>query len=244
MKTFLSLFCLLAALGIARADLTVVQEVTSTNPAMGNKPQEMTIIVSKGRIRIEHAQGGMIMAPAENKNIMLMHAQKMYMSMPQMNAAAAGQDGSSGVPSPDQTKWEKTGKKEKIAGYDAEQWIGKDATGKTVAEVWVGASPDIIAEYIDSLSKSGQGGMAKAIEQMRSSQGDGPYKNGFPLKSVMYDDTGVAQATTVVKKLDNSAVDAKWFEVPAGYQEMKVPAMGGAGGPGGMPQMPEGAAGE
>jgi len=236
MKNFLFSLCLAGTMATARADLTIVQEVTSANPTLGNKPQEMTIIVSKGRTRIEHAQGGMIMAPAENKNIILMHAQKMYMNMPQMNPAATGQGSSQGLPSPDQTKWEKTGKKDKIAGYDTEQWIGKDAAGKMMAEVWIGASPEIIAEYIDSLSKSGQGEMTKLIEQMRAGQSSGPYKNGFPLKSVIYDDTGVAQATTVVTKLDSAPVDSKWFEIPAGYQEMKMPAMG----QGGMPAMPAG----
>jgi hypothetical protein len=239
MKTFLFTLCLLAILTTAHADLTIVQEVTSTNPMMGNKTQEMTIMVSKGRTRIEHAQGGMIMAPAEKKNIILMHAQKMYMNMPQANAAGMNsQDGSASPSTSEETKWEKTGKKEKIAGYDAEQWIGKNAAGKMVAEVWIGASPEIITEYIDSLSKSGQVGMAKLIEKMRAGQSDGPYKNGFPLKSVMYDEAGVAQATTVVKRLDSAAVDAKWFEIPAGYKEM--PGMG----QGGMPAMPQGAPSE
>lgn len=227
------------------ADLTIVQEVTSSNSMMGNTAQEMTVMVSKGRTRIEHAQSGMIMIPGENKNIMLVHAQKTYMLMPQPDGMTRGmnQEGSQSLPSQDELKWEKTGKKETIAGYDAEQWFGKDAAGKLSVEIWIGGNPEIIAEYIDSLAKSGQGSMAKLIEKMRAGQSEGPYKYGFPLKSITYDENGTAQATTTVKKLDNGTVDAKWFAVPEGYTEMKIPAMGQGGMPpsDGMPAMPQGA---
>ncbi len=221
----------------ACADLTIVQEVTSSNPMMGNTAQEMKVMVSKGRTRIDHAQGGMIMIPGENKNIMLMHSQKAYMLMPQAdpNNTAGAQDNTQAAASQDEMKWEKTDKKETIAGYDAEQWIGKDAAGRTAVEVWVGGNPEIIAEYVDSLARSGQGAMAKLMEKMRAGQSEGPYKYGFPLKSITYDENGTAQATTTVKKLDNSPVDPKWFTIPDGYQEMKMPAMG----QGGMPSMPE-----
>jgi hypothetical protein len=183
----------------------------------------------------------MIMNPGENKNIVLMHSQKMYMLMPQLDPATMGnmqqqQGGTGSVPSAADTKWTKTGKKETIAGYQAEQWIGNDAAGKTTAEVWVGGNPEVIAEYIDSLAKSGQSSMASLVEQMKSGLSDGPYKHGFPLKSVMYDQTGAVQATTMVKKLDSNAVDGKWFAVPDGYTEMKMPSMGQGGMPtGAMP---------
>lgn len=220
------------------ADLTIVQEVTSNNAGMGGGAQEMTVMVSKGKTRIEHSQGGMIMIPGENKNIVLMHPQKMYMMMPQLNSmmdAAMQQQGQGGAAVPhDQLKWEKTGKKDTIAGYAAEQWIGRDATGKTVVEVWVGGKPEIISEYIDNLSTGGNP-LAKMVEQLKSGLNSGPYKSGFPLKSVMYDESGAVQATTLVKKLDSSSVDGTWFDVPAGYQEMKMPAMP----QGGMPSMPD-----
>ena len=218
------------------ADLTIVQEVTSNNPMAGNNSQEMTVMVSKGRTRIEHSQGGMIMIPGENKNIVLMHPQRTYMLMPQPGPMMEGmpqQQGGVGSPAsaPDQIKWEKTGKKETIAGYEAEQWIGKGAAGATTAEIWAGGNPEIIAEYIDSLAKSGQSSMAKLVEQMKAGMSDGPYKHGFPLKSVMYDENGAIQTTTLVKKLDNSGVDPKWFAVPDGYSEMKMPSMGQGGMP-------------
>jgi len=234
MKPLACLCLVTCALPPIFADLTIVQEVTSANAMMGGAPQEMTVMVSKGRTRIEHSQGGMIMIPGENKNIMLMHPQRSYMLMPQLDPATMGnmqQQGGGATPSPADTKWTKTGKKETIAGYEAEQWIGKDAAGKTTAEVWAGANPEVAAEYIDSLAKSGQSSMASLVEQMKSGLSDGPYKHGFPLKTVAYDDSGAVQATTVVKKLDSAAIDGKWFAVPEGYTEMKMPSMGQPGMP-------------
>jgi hypothetical protein len=230
--------CLLAI--VARADLTIVQEVTSNSAGMGGGTQEMTVMVAQGKTRIEHSQGGMIMIPSENKNIVLMHSQKMYMNMPQLGSmmgAAMQEQGQSGAGMPhDQLKWEKTGQKDTIAGYPAEQWSGKDATGKTVVEVWVGGKPGMISEYIDNLSTGGNP-MAKMVEQLKSGMSSGPYKEGFPLKSVMYDENGAVQTTTLVKKLDSAGVDGKWFDIPAGYQEMKMPSM--PQGQAGMQSMPD-----
>ena len=228
-----------------RADLMVVQEITSTNPDVPGGAHEMTIMVSGGKLRIEHAQGGMILLPAEKKSIMLMHQQRAYMimtdssQMPGMGGAQAqtGADQRQASDPPEDINWEKTGQKQQIAGYDAEQWIGKDkVTGKMNAEVWIGGSSAIAKEYYTSLGSLGRGGMiANLGEKFRAVKETGPYAQGYPLKTTTYDENGTATATTTVKKLDTSPVDAKWFAIPDGYQEMKMPSMG----QGGMPSMPD-----
>jgi hypothetical protein len=128
--------------------------------------------------------------------------------------------------SPEKISWTKTGQTEQIAGYAAEQWIGKDnTTGGTLVEVWVGGSPALIKEYIESLGKMGSGMIAGLAEQLKQSPGEGPFRYGYPLKTITYNELGSPVSTTLVKRMDDSAIDPKWFSVPAGYQEFKMPSM-------------------
>jgi hypothetical protein len=239
MKARITLY-LLATLAL-HADMTVVQEVSSTDPLTGPAAQEMTIMVSGGRMRIEHPQAGILTIPDQNKNIMIMHAQKMYMVMPSMESmmTMSGSDkADASAFAPDRISWSRTGQKEKNAGYDAEQWIGKDsATGKPVVEVWAGGKRELINEYVDSLGKMGSGMLASFAAQLKSGAGEGPFKYGYPLKTVTYNDLGSPGTVTLVKKLDSGPVDPKWFAPPPGYQEMQMPQ--GMTMPQGQPPMDE-----
>jgi hypothetical protein len=242
MKRIVHWAVFLGAVWTAGADLTVVQEVTSSNPLSGPAGQEMTIMVSQGRLRIEHPQLGVLTLPDQKKNIMLMHAQRSYMVMPSMESmmgmGGADTGETASFTSPENVSWTKTGQKDQIAGYAAEQWIGKDSqTGKTLVEVWVGGKPELIKEYMDSLGNMGSGMIAGLVAQMKNSPGEGPFRYGYPLKTVAFDELGSPSSTTLVKRLDSAPVDPKWFAIPAGYQEMKMPDMGGAGGMGGLPGM-------
>jgi uncharacterized protein DUF4412 len=237
LSTFLRLTPYVLSLSVY-ADLTVVQEITTADPSLSTGTQEMTLVVAKDKLRIEHAQGGMISLPGEKKTVMLMHPQRMYLIMaandPRMGGSQGmmgGKDGDKSVTSPEEINWEKTGQKAKIAGYDAEQWVGKDKTsGKMVAELWVGGPAELGREYYDGLGSGGGmlGGLTAKLQAMKNS---GPYGAGYPLKTVSYDDNGQPTATTIVKKLETSPADPKWFAIPEGYMEMKMP-----GGMGAMPQ--------
>ena len=225
----LGLACFFFA-GPARADLTIVQEVTSK--ASQDSKTEVTLYLADGKSRIEQTQGGVIFLAAEKKNIILSHPDKSYMVMP----ASLGGSMIEGVASADQSKekqlsWKATGKKETIAGYEAEQWVGQ-ADGKTKVEIWVGGKPELVTQSIEKLSNLG-GALSKIADDFRSKKEAGPYARGYPLKTIDYDDAGQPVGTMVVKKIDEGSISPDVFHVPPGYTETKLPEMpNGAGAPG------------
>ena len=209
------------------ADLTIVQEVVMSQAGSQETAREMTFYVSGQKTRVEQGEGGMIFLGAEKKNIVLMHPNKTYMIMPTLDASAIAKGAhSSASRDAENMTWEKTGKKETIAGIEAEQWLGKSG-GKTAIEVWSGGKPEVLEEFITSAGSIAKGPAAELAKNLK--KGAGSWPQGYPLKTIVYNDGGVIVATTTVKKIDAGPVSPSQFEIPAGYSEMKMPF--GAGQP-------------
>ena len=111
----------------------------------------------------------------------------------------------------------KTGKTEKILGYDCDEWVADSKDGTT--SMW-------------GTSKLGNiyGGLAKALGQM----GHGKMKNSgmewerglqemnmFPLK-IVHSKEGKIVASQVVTKLEPKTLAASLFEAPEGYKKQSL----------------------
>lgn len=101
----------------------------------------------------------------------------------------------------------KTGKHETIAGRDCEQWEIKHTSGKRteacIAEGLVGFD-------LGSLMPGAGPFASQSSDEVKQ-------KKLFPLRSVEFDAKGEETSRMVVTKIEPKSIDAKRFEVPAGF---------------------------
>ncbi|MFV0337327.1 MAG: DUF4412 domain-containing protein [Chthoniobacterales bacterium] len=152
--------------------------------------------------------------------ITLMHAQKMAMTLPKetmdLAKSMAGNVGEKSV------SYKKTGRTEKINGFDCEEVIATvvEADGKTKqeADIWIAANAPLSDEMVQALKNIGQqfGGLPKnsdeAIQEL----------NGFPIRMIYKNPDGT---TTTINTLSIAEKDisADSFTVPKNYRGMDLP---------------------
>lgn len=150
--------------------------------------------------------------------INLMHKQKMVMrvSAEQAKAALAMATGQDGKPA-EKAKVTPTGKKEKIEGYDAEEFVSQ--TPSFTASYWVVRNypqGDVIMKELQATSSQALSGGGLGMPDFR----DFP---GLPIRTNV-SMSGQQFATTIVSVKLDPLSDAE-FTAPADYQEMKMPDM-------------------
>ncbi len=164
----------------------------------------MTYMMKGDNVRVEMEQqpgrkAAILIDSKENKSIMLMDQMKMYMDLP------APPPGDSTAPKPEITK---TGKTQKILGYDCQQFIVKD--GDMQSEVWV--TKDLGPfQMLRMAGRQGKGN-AEAWQKMIGSEG------GFPLLATTKEgDTQISKM--VATKVEKKSLDDALFKVPDGYKQ-------------------------
>ena len=197
---------------------------------MHEKNQQMVQTYKGGMVRTEMGQGGrqavMIMDAAGKKMTMIMPSEKMYMTM---DLSQAGHQMPGMDHGPAKTpKITATGKTETIAGRSCEVYRYAEEEGK----------PDnmemCVAKGLGYFMMGSGGGMG--VMGRRDPMADvagaasNPeyarlYKDGFFPLRVSKLEGGKAEQMMIVTKLEPKSVDASVFQVPAGYQEMKMPGM-------------------
>ena len=215
-------FSLAAALTIARlasADVTLVQKVEST----GQNGHDMSIKIKGDKARIDSSPTLTTILDSKTGEIVnLMNDRKtvMRISADRMKAAAEmlGKFNANDKPSPDaKAKLTATGKKEKVAGYDAEEYVYDTPAFK--ATYWIAPSyPDgaAILKQMQSLSSDIWQTNKFRLPDYR----DFP---GLPVKTVI--SSGNTAITTTLISVDQAPVADAQFEVPKDFKEMKVPDM-------------------
>ena len=180
----------------------------------------VVIIAKDGKSRMEMSASGMqmtmIMDYQAGQITTLMPAQQMYMrtDLKQMEqiARSMGQTGT------DALKFTRTGKRETIAGISCEHILMELKDGKQM---------DVCAASGMGYFGAGGGapmggrvgpGLPAGYEQLMRE-----FKDGFfPLMMEAIEGTKRTQMM-LVKAVERQRVDPALFEVPAGYQEMKMP---------------------
>lgn len=199
----------------AFADWVVVQKSTTDGQA-----QEVSIKIKGDKTRMDVGdQMSMISDGATASMVMLMHAQKVQMKMDAeaLKSAMALAGGALGGTDKPAAKPVATGQKEKVGDYECEiyTWSGQLGTGK----FWVAKDFKGYEELNASQDK-----MMKAMGNPAASLA--PQSSDFPgmvIKSEMQM-MGKSSVSELVSAKEEP-VDATVFDLPAGYQEMKMPTI-------------------
>jgi Domain of unknown function (DUF4412) len=111
-----------------------------------------------------------------------------------------------------------TGKKDKINGYDAEEYTYTN--GNLKASYWISANyPDAkaVVSALAQMEKSSLASMLKGLTPDLTSF------NGVPVKTEVV--INGQKITTTLISATEQAVDPSQYQVPAGYTEVKMPSM-------------------
>jgi len=192
---------LLAAVAVSPAAAQTFEGAVTAklHPEGGREPMDVQYLLRQGVVRMEMQRGEaavMIIDPTAKASYMLMPQRRVYMVMPMGQGTGA----EAKRPAPDVVR---TGRKEKIAGYECEHWLVKDATGD-----------------VDACVATGLGAFAMGAPG-REASWSGIFREhrGFPLK--------VSKAGTTmmeVTKIEPKRLDAALFAPPADYQKMEMPS--------------------
>ena len=173
------------------------------------------------RMEMQSPRGemAMIMDSKNKKTIMLMPQMQSYMER-SIDAPTQGDAKKSEIT--------KTGKTEKILGYDCEQFIMKNEKGET--EMWA-------AKGLGTFVRMGMGGPGGGPGGRRGGMGGGGQtpaaweeefrtKGLFPMRVVSLGTDGKEESRMEVTKIEKKALDAALFKAPEGWQKMDMPMMG------------------
>jgi hypothetical protein len=196
----LPLLCIAPPLAAQGFEGTVTMNVTSDN----GTAHVMNFMLKGGKMRFDPGGGqvSVIIDPAEQRMLVIVNAQKMYMES--SFADAAGKIDAAGK-GPTIVK---TGKMETVAGYKCEDVTATDDDGKSVT---ICMSSELGGFRMPAASNP----MAPQAEAGWLAQLGG---RNFPLR-VKKDGKTIMEVTAIDKK----ALDAGLFVAPEGYQSFAMP---------------------
>ncbi len=223
----LSLLALLFSTIAARADLTIVQKVEGSDGT-----NEITLKVKGDKARVEiNPQITTIMDAKTGELITLINDQKKVMRISGDKAKAMAEMAKSMSKDlmPENSAPKATGKKEKINGYETEEYLVDSPKVKT--SYWVAKDYPNYQSILKQMSVLQNG----AFAAMRKGIPDFHDLPGLPLRTQITME-GKNQMTSTLETVGVGPIDDAEFNVPAGYEEMKLPDfLGGKKPPGQQP---------
>lgn len=192
---------------------------------VGKESMPMTYFVKGTLMRMEmKAEGGkrkgkgeesvaMILDTAALEMTILMESEKMYMvqKLPRDQVEKAQKDAD--------MEFKPTGRKEKIAGIDAEEYVG--VSKKQRVEIWVTKE---LGKYMTANPGGPMGGKKKADAWAIFAEKE----NFFPLRTISRaNKEGAPEDSRMeVISVDKSAQPDSLFKPPADYQKFEMPSIG------------------
>ncbi len=213
MKTHV-LFAFLA-LGIARADLTLTQQMETPQ---GGQPALVHTKIKDGKIRTDVGRDiTAIIDSRTGDTTSLLHAQKavVKLSGADIKAAQASLSKEAGE-TPEAPK--PTGRKETISGFECEEYVST-FNGQKI-EVWLAKNVPDLDEIYEQLSA------LRASSGPESQWFTDPNLKGIPIRTIA-EVPGAGKATITLVSINRDPLPASDFEIPGGYQEIKMPAIPG-----------------
>jgi Domain of unknown function (DUF4412) len=197
-----------------------------------DRAQNMNYSIKGQKLRMDITSEGRemstIMDMAKLEMLMLMPEEQMYMVMPMQKPVekAMEKQGESTA------EIERTGKTEKILGYQCEQILVKDKG--TVTEMWVASDLGMFMG-LGSGGGGGGGGMGGMFGGGREGGGAAGAKweealkgkGGFPLRVISRDAKGKETFKMEATKIEPGRLPDSLFVPPEGYQKFSMPDMGG-----------------
>jgi len=224
MKT-ISLLSLLFTSIYVHADMVVTESVD-----MGERNMTMTLKIKGDKIRMDVTpQMSTIIDTNTGDTLMIMHEQKIYMTVSGEQAKATkqqikklgGQPTAAGTPA-EKPKLVDTGKSEKVGAFNTEIYTMNTSTAKIT--LWVTKEIPNYAALKEQFRKmsnlSSQGAGAVPTPDTGDLQ-------GFPVKTEMLRNGNTI--TTTVISAEVKPIDDAEMSPPAGYTKMAMPNFGGAG---------------
>lgn len=211
----LTAFLLSSALG----DLTVIQKVEE-----GGSVREMTTKIRGDKVRLEIGpQITTIMNSKTGETLTLLNDQKKFVRIDAEKAKAIlGMASKYTGNANEKPKLTPTGKKEKVNGYDVEEYVSETPSFK--ASYWIASNyPDsaIIMKQLQAMTPPGWMGIAKGTLDYR----DFP---GIPLRTrATFEGKEIMTTITAIKQ---DALNEADFSTPEDFQEMKMPNLEGMTG--------------
>jgi hypothetical protein len=181
----------------------------------GKKASQITYLMKDGALRMETSAenskegdtpGAMILLPKESKMIVLMPEQRMYMIQAFDPAKAAAKVA-------DSAKLEepvKTGRTEKICGYECAEYVVKGA--KETTEMWVAEGLGFFVMPMGPKGPAPAKGWEKTLRE----------KGGFPLRTIVRDAKGKERSRMQVISVEEESLDKELFLPPKGWQEFSL----------------------
>lgn len=219
MKPLLSLLFITASASFAYADLTIVQRVEGAGP-----PVNMTIKIKDNKARIDAnpslssiidgTTGDMVNLLLDQKKIVRIPREKMRAAVEMMNKYNAGRK----KEDPNKPMVAPTGKKQKIDGYDVEEYVYDGPNFK--ATYWVALqypNSGAILKELQTLNPQLWAGNSMNLPDYRAF-------NGVPIKTII--SAGDTQITTTLVSINQNPIDQAEFVPPKDFQEVKVPEIG------------------
>lgn len=217
-----SLAAVLLVLNVsANADMTIVQKVEGTGQI-----SEMTMKFKDDKVRTDVSPQISTITDAKSGDVVtVMHPQKSYMKIPASSTKALMEKmqqmqqpngGASPTPAP---KLQPTGKKEKINGFDTEEYTA--TIGGMSVHYWIAKDFPKWSTIAAQMLKMQQGGLGAMAKGMGPGAADFP---GMPVRTEM--DMNGQKITTTLQSIKEETLDAKDFEVPSDYKAMQIPSFG------------------
>jgi len=234
-QTFPLLFSLVAASvaallftsSFARADLVVVQQTEGAGQLA-----EMTMKFKGDKIRADVSPEVSVITDVNSGDMTtLNHAQRSYMivsgsssrSLMEQMRKNFQKDNPNSSPT-SAPKLQATGKKEKINGYDTDEYTC--LIGGMKVSYWIAKNFPDWHKLLDAMMKFQHGSLAAMARGIAPSAFDLP---GMPIRTEV--DMGGQKLTTTLESVKDEPLDESIFQVPSGYTEIKMPSFQ-------MPTMP------
>jgi hypothetical protein len=217
LRSSLSLVAALVLLpALAHADVTIVQSVTGGLPM-----SEITMKIKGDKARVDAGpQVSTIVDGKTGDAVNIMHDQKMVMRISAADSKKAAAMAAQQLGSGDAAKKVKltpSGKKEKIGGYDTEEYVYDTPTFK--ASYWVAKEYPRAKEIMDAM----QALSAQAATASPMGLPDFRDLPGLPIRTNV--SMGGQEIVSTITAVKHDPIPESEFAVPAGYQEMKMPDM-------------------
>jgi hypothetical protein len=207
--------CILALLSTVNADMTVTQVLEEMNQNQPLMKEQITLQVSGKRVRVDKGQAFTSIILADKKQTFsIMHEARQYVTLPHDSVSAEPKIDSNQADGIESVR--STGKTNEISGFACREVEIKEKGGLTT-HLWISDTALNQKNFVDEFKSF----MEFGFGQTNSLLDKYPVLRGMPIRITESIGDKILRQSTVTK-LDTSPIPPQAFEVPAGYQELKI----------------------
>lgn len=215
----LFVFCLLPVKSFSQSfEGKIVMQITSKDQ---DEPHTVDYYCKGSKIRFESNDregmgGAFILDTKNNDALIIVPAQKMYMTYPFKNMLGAASDTMKNKLKEeiDKGNLKMTSETKNINGFECEKWIFKGDDG-TNGEAWMTKGIKNFFFFSNPMRRSNE------PEWQKKLTGEGY----FPMMVTTKNEDGEVESTMEVKSIEKKSLDDSLFNPPSDYKKMDIPMM-------------------